>query len=170
MKHIKYQGKYITTSEEEINGHVYERTELIPNVHVLPIRDSKILLMNEFRTHEKTSRWKLITGWAEKEGKTLVEHAQEELAEEVGMQAENWEEFFDGSAPNATVSLNTHYFICTDISELDEKVNNPDTSIVLEYDWFSYEEIFELINVGKMYPDESSMIALWYLYSKKKLN
>lgn len=169
MKQIIYQGKYITTSEEEINGHIYERTELIPNVHVLPIRDNKILLMNEFRTHEKSSRWKLVTGWAEKKGKTLLEHAQEELAEEVGMQAKSWKEFFDASVPHATVNLNTHYFVCTDISELAEKIDNPDVGcIVNKYDWFTFGQIFELINNGKMFPDESSMIALWYLYSHNK--
>lgn len=168
MKKIKFQGKYITTSEEEINGHTYERTELIPNVHVLPIRDNKILLMNEYRTHEKSSRWKLITGWAEKPGKSLLEHAQEELAEEVGMQAMHWEEFFDSSVPNATVNVNTHYFVCTDITELEKKIPNPDSGEVIEYSWFSFDQLFELINDRKIWPGSSTMVALWYLYNSNR--
>lgn len=165
MKHAKYRGKYITTSEEVINGHTYERTELIPNVHVMPVRDNKILLMNEFRTHEKSSRWKLITGWCEKENKNPLEHAQEELAEEVGMQAKYWEEYFNASVPNATVNLNTRYFVCKNISKLDQKIENPDSGEVLDYNWFSYDEIFELINNKKMYPGQSTMFALLYLYN-----
>lgn len=165
MKQVRYQGNYIAISEELINGHTYERTALMSNVHVMPIRDNKILLMNEFRTHEESARWKLITGWAEKPGKSLLEHAVEELAEEVGMQAGYWKEFFNSAAPNATVNLNTHYFVCKDIAKLKEKIPNPDSSEVLGYDWFSYDEIFALINAGKMWPGESSMIALWYLYN-----
>jgi len=166
MKQIKYRGNYITTSEEEINGHIYERTELIPNVHILPVRDNKILLMHEFRTHEKSSRWKLITGWAEKPGKSLLEHAQEELAEEVGMVAKHWEEFFNASVPNATVNLNTHYFLCKDISELEQKIENPDNGEVLDYDWFDYKEIFELIQTHKIWPGESILIAILYLKTR----
>lgn len=168
MKQIKYQGKYIITTEENIEGHVYERMELIPNVHVLPIREDKILLMNEYRTHEKNSRWKLVTGWAEKPGVSLVQHAKEELAEEVGMQAKHWEEFFDASVPNATINLNTHFFVCKEISNLQDKVENPDGGEVLGYDWFTYEQIFEMLNKGRMWPGGSTMIALWYLYNLKK--
>jgi len=168
MKSIKYKGSYITTSEEEINGHIYERTELMSNVHVLPIRGNKILLMNEFRTHEKKSRWKLITGWCDKEGKSSLEHAQEELAEEVGMQAEHWEEIFYANVPHATVNLNTHYFVCTEISELEEKIDNPDTGEVLDYAWFDFNEIFNLIDQKKIWPGQSTMIAVSYLYNLNK--
>lgn len=168
MKEIVYNGNYITTSEEIIDGHTYERAELIPNVHVLPIRDNKILLMKEFRAHEKGYRWKLVSGWCDKTGKSPLEHAQDELAEEVGMKAENWEELLYANVPNATVNLNTYYYICTDISKLQQPIENPDIhSTVLEYDWFSFDDIFRLINEKKMWPGASSMMAVWYLY---KLN
>jgi len=166
MKEIRYQGKYITTNEEVIDSHTYERTELIPNVHVLPTRDNKILFMNEFRRHEKGSRWKLVSGWCDKDGVSPVDHAKEELAEEVNMQADHWEELFYANVPNATVNLNTHYFLCTDISDLEINVPNPDIgSEVLEYDWFDYDQIFELLNEQKMWPGASTMIAVWYLYN-----
>jgi len=167
MKEIKYQGKYITTSEEEINGHMYERTELQPGVHVLPIRDNKILLINELRVHEKAARWKLVSGWCDKDNLSPQEHAQEELAEEVGMQAKHWEEFFNASVPNATVSLNTRYFVCTDISDIEEKIHNPDSGEVLDYGWFTYDQIFALINACKMWPGSSTMMAIWYLYNNR---
>ncbi len=163
-----YQGKYIKITEEEIHGHTYERTSLLPNVHVLPIRDNKILLMNEYRTHEKSSRWKLISGWCDKENKKPLDHAQEELAEEVGMQAEYWEEFFDGSSENATVNYNTHYFVCKNISELPEKIESPDSGEVLDYDWFRLDQIFDMINQGKIWPGASTMVAVWYLYNAQR--
>lgn len=169
MRKNVYKGRYITVSEELIGDHVYERMELLPGVHILPIRDDKILLMNEYRSHEKGSRWKLVTGWCDKSEKTPLDHAKEELAEELGMQAETWVEFFDGSVPNATVNGNTKYFLCKDISELDEKIENPDLGCVVNgYKWFDYHQVFELINQGKMYPGASSMIALWCLYNESK--
>lgn len=168
MKQIKYKGKYITTSEEKINGHTYERTELIPNVHVMPVRDNKILLMNEYRNHEKDSRWKLITGWCEKENKNPLEHAQEELAEEVGMQAEYWEEIFDASVPNGTINRNTKYFLCKNISSLDQKIKNPDTGIVIDYNWFNIEDIFSMIEAKKIWPGQSILIALLCLRNLEK--
>ena len=168
MKQTKYQGTYITASEAVIGGHTYERVELMENVHVMPIRDKKILLINEYRNHERSARWKLITGWCDKENKTPQDHAIEELAEEVGMQAEIWEKFFSSATPNATVNINSHYFVCKSISELVVKIENPDTSKVLEYAWFGYSEIFDLINEGKMFPSGSTMVALWYLYSLEK--
>ena len=167
MKKTTYQGKYITTSEEEIDGHIYERTELMENIHVLPIKDNKILLMKEFRTHEKGHRWKLVSGWCDKNGKTPLEHAKEELAEEIGMQARQWDELFHSNVPNATVNLNTHYFICTDVSELETKIKNPDSSAVLDYKWFTFNQIFTLIQDKKMWPGESTMVALLCLYNSK---
>jgi len=168
MKEIKYQGNYITVTEEEINGHIYERAQLREGVRVIPIQNNKVLLMSEFRPHEKDYRWKLVSGWCDKEKRSPLEHAQEELAEELGMQAENWKEFFNSILPNATLSPSTHYFLCENISELEEKVENPDVGADINgHDWFSFDEIFHLINEGKMWPDDATMVVLWHLYNLK---
>lgn len=62
MREIKYKGNYMEVSEENIDGHIYERVKLLPGVIVIPVRDGEILFMREFRKHENISRIKLVSG------------------------------------------------------------------------------------------------------------
>lgn len=164
MKEIKYQGKYLTITEEIINNHTYERVSLRPGVHVMPVDRNKILLMNEFRPHEKAARWKLVSGWVDKEHLSPLDHAKEELAEEVGMQAEEWQEVYNTIHPNGTVNANTYYFICKNITELEKKIENPDIGAKVHgYEWFDLDTIFEYLNAGKIWPDDSTLAMIWYL-------
>ncbi|MCI5050689.1 MAG: NUDIX domain-containing protein [Candidatus Pacebacteria bacterium] len=168
MKEIKYQGNYLTLSEEVINNHVYERVSLRPGVHVMPVKNEKILLMHEYRPHEKKSRWKLVSGWVDKEHMSPLDHAKEELAEEVGMQAKNWSELYNTHFPNATINGNTYYFLCSEVSELEIKIENPDIGAEVHgYDWFDLDTIFHYLNEGKIWPDDSTLAMIWYLTNQK---
>jgi len=167
MKEIKYQGKYISVTEEDINNHVYERVEVKEGVQVFPYKEGKILLIKELRTHEKQARWKFVSGMCDKEGKTPLEHAQEELAEEASMIAESWEEIYSSSVPFATINPNVHFFVCTDVRELSVSIENPDTSIVIEKRWFTFEELFQLMNTKEIWLDDVLMVAVWYLYTNR---
>ncbi len=168
MEKIIYQGNYISVSEQSIDGHIYERASLRPGVHVVPIKDDKVLFMKEYRTHEGIVRFKLVSGWCDKEGKTALDHAQEELAEELGMEAETWEEFHCSNAPGATVNPNTTYFICRNLKTLEHKPENPDTGCrVLEHEWMDVEAIYACLNNKTMWIDDSALVALLALYNIK---
>lgn len=168
MKQTVYQGKYISVSEEKINSHTYERITLRAGVHVIPVRNERVLLIREERTHEDTPRWKVVSGWCDKEDKDPLAHAQEELAEEANMSAEHWEEVYQAVVPNATVNPNAWYYLCEGISELPYNHPNPDEGCeVLDKKWFSFEELFELINKKEAWLDHSMAVVLWVLYNKK---
>lgn len=169
MQQTKYQGNYITVTEEVINNHIYERVRLRAGVHVIPVRDNKVLFMHEHRTHEHKPRWKLVSGWCDKDNTTPLLHAQEELAEELGMQAGYWEELYNTIAPGATVDPNTYYFLCRDISELDTKIINPDHGCeVLGYRWMNSHDVYTALNAGEMWMDDSALAALRVLHNEEK--
>ncbi len=160
MQERKYQGSYLTITEETIDNHLYERVQLRKGVHVIPMQENKVLLMREHRPHEKADRWKLVSGWCDKEGKTPLEHAIEEFSEEVGMKAEAWEEIYDTVLPNATINHNTHYFLCTGITPDENRLANPDNGEVLEYQWLTRQEILTLLYERKMWLDTGALLIL----------
>ena len=171
MQEIKYKGNYITVTEENIGGHIFERVKLRKSVYVIPYReeDKKILLIFEERIHENKARWKLISGWVDKEHKTILEHAQEELAEEVGFEADLWKEIYNTDYNDKTISGSTYYFVCQKLKQLENPPRNPDSGEVLKYDWFSFDEIFQMVLEGTLLKDESIMVALSFLYEKQSL-
>ncbi|GEM_PF-1726561 len=165
---IVYKGKYLQVSEELINGHIFERVVLRSGVHILPIEEAKVLLIHEERPHEKQARWKLISGWVDKKGKTILEHAQEELAEEIAHQAKIWEEIKIPSNEGATVCQNIHYFIARGLRKMSHPPENPDSGKILSYRWFSQEDLKKGIMEGRIYPSRGVLLA--YLYLDKEFD
>jgi len=170
MEVIKYQGKYITATEEVIDGHTYERVRLREGVHLIPYReeDNKILLMKEYRVHEGGARWKFVSGWIDKEGKDALQHAKEELAEELGLEAEYWKEIFSEKNRQATCSTGIHVFLCEHIHPLEQKPDNPDTGEVLDSKWFSLDELIQLIEEGNIKNPAPFLAALVFLLKKQE--
>lgn len=168
MQEVKYKGNYITVTEENINGHVFERVKLRKGVHLIPYReeDNKILLIYEERIHERSPRWKLVSGWVDKEHKSILEHAQEELAEEVGYAAKYWQEIYNSDRDDLTVSPSTYFFVCKYLTKLEHPPINPDSGGVLNYDWFSFDEIFHMLSENQIEKDGSIMVALSFLYDQ----
>ena len=170
MQHIRYTGNYITVTEETIHNHVFERVVLRPGVQVIPYRDDgKILLMHESRLHETTSRWKLVAGWIDKDGTTPLQHAIDELAEEVGYTATSWTHLLKMDDTNFTVSYQTDFFVCTDLVKIPNPPNNPDEGCqVFGCEWFSFDEIFDLMTEGRILKDNTILVALCYIREQLK--
>lgn len=144
----------------------FERVKLRKGVQVIPYNNGKIMLINENRTHENKARWKLISGWVDKPEKSIRDHAIEELAEEVAYQAENWKEIYHSDNNDKTISTSSYYFSCENLEKLKNPPENPDSCIVLEYDWFTFDEIFKMISNKKILPESPIMLALLFLYEK----
>ncbi len=165
MQEIKYKGKYIQVTEEEIHGHIFERVKLRKGVHVIPYnKEGKILLILESRVHENKPRWKLVSGWVDKKGKSILEHAREELAEEVGYEAEHWKEIYNNDYDDMTISPSTYYFVCDNLKKMENPPENPDSGEIISYNWFSFDEIFQMVSDGKILKSDSIMVALSFLY------
>ena len=164
MRKIIYRGKYLTMSTENIDGHIYERVTLRPGVKILAIQDDKILFIKEYRTHEKSARWKLVSGWIDKEDKTTLEIAQEELREETSYQANNWKLFHEYYTPNQTIEQRASYFLATDLKLLP-KQKNPDSNVVEKIVFLNKNEIIKKLQKEEIYWDEDMAVVWMYFES-----
>ena len=162
MRKIIFQGKYLTLTVEEINGHLYERVRLRPGLKIIAENQGKFLFIKEFRTHEKAARWKLVSGWLDKEGKTPLEVAQEELREEVSYRANKWKLFYRRQTPNHTIELDTYYFVAQDLATLPPQTN-PDSDRVEKIAWLTAEEIKQKLRQREIDWDEDMAVMLMYL-------
>ena len=146
MEKAVYSGKFITVTEEEINGKVYERAHCVPGVHIIPITsEGKILLIREFRAHETPSeRWKLVGGVHEP-GKTLEEAALQELREELKKSGTITP--YISVNRKGTFSEQTSIVLATNL--VDDPRPNPDGDVVLETKAFSLDEIYAKLLSGE---------------------
>lgn len=160
MKEIKYKGKYLEMSEENIGGHIYERVKLRAGVAVIPVKGDKILFIREYRKHEGKSKIRLVSGWMDKEGFSSLQVAKEELSEEVNMKAEKWELFYTSGIVNGTVESQIDYFIAEDISKTEQEVQNPDGDVVEEIFWMTEKEYMEKIEKREIEWSEKSTVAM----------
>jgi len=166
-KKTVYKGNYITVTEEMMGDHTYERMVLRPGVCVIPAKDGEILLIKEFRAHEKGARWKAVSGWMDKDGLDNLTIAKEELAEEVGMAAENWEKLPHFDIVDKTISIETSYFIAHDPYLLEDPPENPDHDEIEQLRWVSLRAYEIMLENGEMMWDRD---ALYILQALKMLN
>ncbi len=157
-----YQGRYITVTEEQIHKHCYERVHLRSGVQIIPFRDNHILLIREYRVHEGRERWKLVSGWIDKEEKTPQEIAQEELAEEVGMRAEKWTLWKTHDTHGQTIGTTTYYFIAQEIETITQAPENPDHDEVREMRWVSQGAFQRLLRTQQVMWDTSALYVLQF--------
>lgn len=169
MRKIVYQGKYLTMSEEEIGGHIYERASLRSGVKILPIKDNKILFIREYRPHEKKSQLKLVGGWVDKDNKTSLEIAQEELREEISLEAKEWKLFYTYETPNWTVEDRQDYFIAENLIQLP-KQNNPDSDIIEKIVYLGEKELLEKLENKEILWDKDMLVVLmWFRRLNEKI-
>jgi 8-oxo-dGTP pyrophosphatase MutT (NUDIX family) len=160
---VVFDGKFIKTTKQALNGEEFERAYLGSGVAVLPVRrkEKEVLLIKEFRIHHGQSGeapWKLVTGWVEDGHDTFLAAAQQELAEEVGASAREWEKLYDAHN-RATVSSRKKYFVCYD-PLFDQDIPNPDGDVILEQKWVSEPLLWEMLNGGELSWTRDMLIAL----------
>ncbi len=159
MRKIIFQGKYLTMSTEEIDGHLYERVTMRAGVAVLPVKNNKILFIKEYRPHEKKSSLKLLGGWMDKKGMSPLQIAQEELREEISMKAGKWKLFYKYDTKNYTIEETKSYFIAEDLQQLPPQ-KNPDSDIVEEIVFLDKEELKEKLLNKEILWDKDITVAL----------
>lgn len=164
-KDIKYTSKYVTAFTQDIEGKECSLVEIGDDVVVFPIIEDKVLLIKERRPIENVTRWKPVMGWVDKEGKTLLEHAQEELAEEANMVASMWQEFHTTEYKD-TVQYKQHFFVCFDAIELKYNNGNPDNNDgyrIEETAWFSQEDLFAMLERDELLWDGEMLTCIMAL-------
>jgi len=105
-------------------------------------RDGKFILINEKRPHEKEKvRLRFVSGHLE-EGLSVLENANKELMEEIGLKANKLEVFFSLET-SGTVNNKVYFVLASEFVE--EKLFNPDGDVVLSIEKFTYDEMLKMI-------------------------
>lgn len=130
-------------TEEMIEGNNWERCYLRDGVIIYAIdNDGKFILINEKRPHEDEKvRLRFVAGHLE-EGLSVIENANKELREEVGLRANKLEKFFEIKT-SGTVNNSVSFVLATDL--VIDPLPNPDGDVVISIEKFTYEELFQLI-------------------------
>jgi ADP-ribose pyrophosphatase YjhB (NUDIX family) len=159
MRKNVFEGKYLTASTENVDGHIYERVSMLSGVRVIPVEDDKILFIREYRKHEKQSRLKLIGGWVDKEEKNSEEIAKEELREEVSMSAKKWELFYTYNTPNQTIEERVDYFVAKELTKLSKQYN-PDGDVVEDVVFLTQKQVKEKLINREILWDKDMVVVL----------
>jgi len=148
MENIMYEGRFMKVTEEIIDGNNWERCYLRDGVIVYAIdNDNKFIMIQEKRPHENEQiRLRFVAGHIE-EGLSVVENANKELQEEVGLRALKIEKFFDLKT-SGTIN-NTVSFVLAKIL-VSDPIPNPDGDVVISIERFTYDEIYQMILTDKI--------------------
>ena len=143
MEIVKYQGNYMKVTEELIDGNNWERCYLRDGVIIYAIdNDGKFILIREKRPHElEKIRLRFVAGHLEP-GLTVLENANKELREEIGLRANKLEQFFELRS-SGTVNNSVSFVIARDFVE--DKIPNPDGDVIVSIEKFTYDELMQKI-------------------------
>ncbi len=148
METTKYQGKYMRVTEEFIEGNNWERCYLRDGVIIYALDENeKFILIQEKRPHEiEKVRLRFPAGHLE-EGISVLENANKELREELGIRAKEVSEFFK-IRTSGTVNNTVHFVLAKDF--VKDPLPNPDGDVILSIERYSKEEILDLIMQDKL--------------------
>lgn len=159
-----YNGRFIKVKEQTLNDYVWEKVFLPSSLVVYPITDeNKILLIEEYRPHEKkSSRLKFITGHIGKNEDILVS-ANRELQEEVGYKAQSLQQIYHHQS-SGTLNSNFYMILAKDL--IRSKIPNPDgEETILSIKEFDLDEVEDMIYSQKI---TWGLSCLGFLYLKKE--
>jgi 8-oxo-dGTP pyrophosphatase MutT (NUDIX family) len=143
MEQVKYEGKYMKITEEMIDGNNWERCYLRDGVIVYVIdNDGKFILIREKRPHEIDKiRLRFVAGHLE-EGLSVLENANKEMREEIGLRANKLEKFFELKS-SGTVNNSVSFVIAKDLVE--DPIPNPDGDVIVAIEKYTYDELMQKI-------------------------
>lgn len=135
----------------ELNGHRWEQVYFIkPNkngVGILPIDETGIYLVNQYRHASQSFLWQIPMGMINK-GSYELETAQEELAEETGLMAEEFIKI--GSLIAEPGMSNQEEFIYVAKGLKHSRQNLGITELGMQVKHFSFDEIERMVQNGEI--------------------
>ena len=166
MENVKYAGKFVKVTEEEIDGNIWERVYLQNGVQVFPLtEDNKLILIEEKRPHEANpTRLKFVTGLMDDGDTDPLGTANRELQEEIGLKA-NTLKIINHRKSSGTINNHFYQILAQDL--IPSKVPNPDgEDTIVSIKEFNLDKIEEFLEEGKLPWD---MGALGIFLLKKHL-
>ena len=129
-------------------------------VIIFPIntKTKKVLLIQEYIHLYDQKIWKFASGGMDKSGKSPLQHAKEELAEELQMEAKVFKHFY--TFEKIFVSRKTHCFVAENPTIMKNPPENPDTDFITNTKWVSESELWEMIDTKEIFWKETVLVAL----------
>lgn len=163
MEKTLYQGNYLRLTEEEIQGHIFERVYLKDSVIVFPCdAQGRLLFIEEYRAHETPQRrWKTVTGHIDP-GDTPEATVKRELQEEIGYRANSMELLYH-QVSTGTVNTRVWIYLAWDLEP--SKLPNPDgEETILKVEALETSEWFQRILNGDLArgPTAVELFKLYY--------
>lgn len=124
LSKVTYSGRFVQVKETTIDGYVWEQAYFPDSLVVFPFDDNgELIMIEERRPHEnKPIRLKFVTGHIHP-GEGVLDTANRELMEEVGLEAGKLSEFMKHES-SGTINTKFHYVIAKNLSP--NKIPNPD--------------------------------------------
>jgi 8-oxo-dGDP phosphatase len=167
-----YQNPWMTVYEDKVrmpNGQsgIYGFIDSKPGVFIIALtEDSKVYLIESFRYPTQRWQWELPTGGIDA-GLSPLEAAKHELAEELGMTAEQWTQVNTfGPSSNGFMKDTQHVFIAESLSPSREKPE--DFEAIRAVKAASITEIMSMIEAGSL-SDGQSLAALMQFMARQKV-
>lgn len=117
----------------------------------------KLLIIQEYIQHYKKAYWKFVSGGIDKNGKDIITHAREELAEEVGMKSDNLYHIY--SAPKIFGNRGTHFYVAENTTIMVDAPENPDIDEIIDQKWVTESEFQDMLDTKELLWDEGTMVA-----------
>lgn len=134
-----------------------KRPREIVLVYPFNTKTNELFIIREYIHHYKKSYWKFVSGGVDKNGKDLLTHATEELAEEVAMESDNVYHIY--SAPKIFGNRGTHFFVAENPSVMEYPPENPDTDEIIDGKWINEDQFNQMLDNRELLWDEGTMIA-----------
>ena len=164
-----YQNPWMTVHEDKVltpsgKEGIYGFIESKPGVFIIALtEDNKIYLIESFRYPTQKWQWELPTGGIE-EGATPLESAKNELAEELGMTAENWIRVNTfGPSSNGFMNDVQEVFVAEGLHRSEEK-HFEEFEAIRAAKAVTVEEIMTMIKNGRL-TDGQTLAALMQFFT-----
>lgn len=125
--------------------------------------NEEVLLERQYRHPVRANLWEIPAGLLDIEGEDYVLAAQRELAEEVDLQANQWDVLVDYfTSPGGSVE-SLRIFLARDLVELDQEFERLDEEALMVSSWVKLDDAVDMIFSGKLHNPSAvtGILATW---------
>lgn len=169
---IAYQSPYLTVREDTVitpggSEGLYSIVESKPGVLIVAQTNTdEIYLIESFRYPLQAWRWEIPGGGID-EGDSALEAAQKELAEELGLQADTWEQLGD-MYPSNNGPLNDHNLVFLARGLHPVQKHHETGEAIRPPKAVPWQEVARMVQTGELTDGQSLGVLLHYFLWRQR--